>query len=166
MRARRVRARALIARASITLYSIVPRTNAQPTASPCRSSLPTTTQAKQAPSNSYLQHTTTAARGKCSRLRSVQVETTGKISTRAPLHTNGKPQQAGRVTQKIVKSSETCKKTNVKLQKWGDVVYFIWHNVNDIHPKMQEPRQNERPPPILQDQDAPKIGERPKHFPL
>lgn len=122
--------------------------------------------APRKPSNSYLQHTTTTARGKCSRLRSVQPETNGKISARAPLHTNGKPQQAGRVTQKAMKSSETCKKTNLNLQKWADNVYIIGHNVNDIRPKMQETCQNEIPPPILQDQDAPKIGERYKHFPL
>lgn len=56
MRARRVRARVLIALASITLYSIVLFTNVQLTASPCRPSLPTTMQhhASQANTNQQL----------------------------------------------------------------------------------------------------------------
>ena len=169
MRARRVRARALIARASITLYSIVLCTNIQPTASPCRPSLPTTMQHHASQASTIQQLLTAHHNSRAGKVFPAPLCSGGntrQITTRAPLHTNGSPQQAGRVTQKAVKSSETCKKTNANLQKWADVVYFIGHNVNDMRPKMQETCQNERTPPILQDQDAPKIGERTKHFPL
>ena len=110
----------------------------------------------QPPSNSHLQHTTTATRGKCSRLRSVQAETIGKKSTRAPLHTNGKPQQAVRVAQNVAESSGVCRKTTVNLRKWAVVVYIIGHNVNDMHPKMKESCQNERPPPFYKTRKRPK----------
>jgi hypothetical protein len=113
---------------------------------------------KHQPTSTYStpQHPRTAARGKCSRLRSVQAETIGKNSTRAPLHTNGKPQQAVRVTQNVTESSGVCRKTTVNLQKWAVVVYIIGHNVNDIRPKMQETCQNERPPPFYKTRTRPK----------
>nr|DAF61864.1 MAG TPA: hypothetical protein [Siphoviridae sp. ctbgC51] len=169
MRACRVRARALIARASITLYSIAPRTNVQPTASPCRPALPATMQHHASQASTSQQLLTAHHNNRAGKVFPAPLCSDGNTRQnlhQPPLHTNGKPQQAGRVTQKTAKSSETCKKKRINLQKQADVVYIIGHNVNNIHPKMQESCQNERPPPILQDQDAPKIGERTKHFHL
>ena len=173
MRARRVRARVLIARASITLYSIVLFTNVQLTASPCRPSLPTTTQHHAAPRKpSKHQPTDTHSTPQQPRGESVpgsalfRRKQTAKSPPAPHCTPTASRSRPGVSRKKVVKSSETCKKMNANLQKWTDTVYIIGHNVNDIRLKMQEPRQNERPPPILQDQDAPKIGERTKHFPL
>ena len=150
MRARRVRARALIARASITLYSIVLCTNIQPTASPCRPSLPTTMQHHASQASTIQQLLTAHHNSRAGKVFPAPLCSGGnkrrKLQPR-PLNTNGKPQQAGRVAQKSVKGSGTCRKKTANLQKWTDVVYFIGHNVNDIRPKMQETCQNERPPP-------------------
>lgn len=68
MRARRVRARVLIARASILSYSIYPCTNIQPNASPCRPSLPTTTQHHASQTSTSRQHATTSANSRAGKV--------------------------------------------------------------------------------------------------
>lgn len=166
MRARRVRARAYYARASILQYPIPSHTitPAHAIKHPAPSHQPGL-QLKPPP-NSYLQHTTTAARGKCSRLCSVQAEFSGQFLPRLQSPTTTSPQQAGHAMQKPGKSSGFCMILTEILQKWGHAVYFIGHNVNDIRPKMQARRHDCRTPPILQAWKPPKIGEWDKHFSL